>query len=572
MFLSRVARMIPISVRVWLVQMKNRHFDSNFWMSNSRLSRALIAVLAALVIASLIIYIYAPNDGSGSSEILHSQKFEFPSELSGQGNDIKLRIEEMMKIKISVNNELRDLEAKRQSLHSQLSVLGLKIEELKAEAEHKVIELDRLKLSIKQAEMSYRESLERNQPELMLPSKLSLKSDLEILPVPSVKEQTRCSIYSCIDFSRCSLISNFPIFVYPIEESAEDRLSVSLLQTLSYNPHITKDPKEACLFIVITLKPDKNLRARLSSLPYWAGDGRNHIIINAASSPITLHPVNSTQNVYGRAMIVQSAFQHYRPQFDLCMPPLIGPPGNDVWHELPSVSPARRQFLISYAGPSATGSSFSVKMALEKFATSGTSDKFLFHFDCTDGIDANDLCGASNDRESVLKQSTFVLIFLPDATLTTTAIQTRLYEALKYGAIPIVIGDHNSKFVFPYDDVIDWNRALAVFPVSRLPELHFYTRAVTDRDILAMRLHGRMIWEKYFGSVQSIVDSVIAVYRHRIGIPPSAVVDEPSPSFYDGTAEVSEGTISSVLNLNFVILLTANQNHSSTSGTFYGFG
>lgn len=512
--------MITNRIHIWSALMKNRQYDSNFWMSNSKLSRALIALLAILIFTSLVIYIYAPNDGASGNEMLNTKKLDFPAELSGQGNDIKLRIEEMMKIKMSVNNELRDLEAKRQNLHSQLSSLGLKIEELKTEAEHKVIELDRLKLSIKQAEMAYKESLERNQPELMLPSKLSPSPKMEILPAPSLQEQLQCSIYSCIDFSRCSLISNFPIYVYPIHVDTEDRLTVSLRQTLSYNPHITKNPKEACLFIVITLKGEENLET--NSLTYWSGDGRNHIIINAASSPIIL----SNSSHYGRAMIVQSTFKYYRPQFDLVMPPLLGPPGNDVWHELPPVSPARRQYLMSYAGPSIIGS-IPVKATLEKFATSGTSDKFLFHFDCAN-------CG----DEASLKQSTFVLIFLPNTHLTTTETQTKLYEALKYGAIPIVIGDHNAKFIFPYDDVIDWNRAVAVFAVSRLPELHFYTRAVTDRDLIAMRLHGRMIWEKYFGSIQSIVDSVIAVYRQRIGIPPPAAVDEPSPSFYDGTSEV----------------------------------
>ena len=54
------------------------------------------------------------------------------------------------------------------------------------------------------------------------------------------------------------------------------------------------------------------------------------------------------------------------------------------------------------------------------------------------------------------------------------------------------------------------------------------------------------MWEKYFGSVQSIVDSVIAVYRHRIGIPPSAITDEPSPSVFNQTFKV---IIFSVLNL-----------------------
>ena len=107
-------------------------------------------------------------------------------------------------------------------------------------------------------------------------------------------------------------------------------------------------------------------------------------------------------------------------------------------------------------------------------------------------------------------------------------------------------------------------------PQSRLPELHFYIRAVTDRDILALRRQGRILWEKYFGSIQSIVDSIIgiisilhfkiqpnnlmrisflkAVYRHRLGVPPTAITDEPSPSVFNQSF--------TVFCLFFIFLLT----------------
>ena len=75
-------------------------------------------------------------------------------------------------------------------------------------------------------------------------------------------------------------------------------------------------------------------------------------------------------------------------------------------------------------------------------------------------------------------------------------------------------------------------------PESRLNELHFFIRAVTDRDILALRRQGRILWEKYFGSIQSIVDSIIAVYRQRIGVPPTAILDEPSPSVFNESFRV----------------------------------
>lgn len=298
-------------------------------------------------------------------------------------------------------------------------------------------------------------------------------------------------------------------------------------QTFNYNPHITSNPLEACLFIYVSTGSEDLLEENILKLQHWSGDGRNHIIFHIGLSA----GINQT---YGRAMIVQPVFNSfYRPGFDLTVPPLLGPPGSDVWYDLPSITPARRRFLLSFSGQSSNHTKV-IQSALEQLQGSSTSDEFFFEFQCNipDSLEMS-LCGSTQTRTAVLQQSTFVLIPLPMGNdLTSTIVQLRLYEALKSGAVPIVVGDHNRRFLFPYEDVIDWNRAVIRLPTSRLPELHFYIRAVMDRDILAMRRQGRILWEKYFGSIQSIVDSVVAVYRQRIGVPPPAIMDEPSPSVF----------------------------------------
>ena len=518
------------------------------WLSTVRLSRIIFCILIVLVIVPIVTHYYLSSVGSEQSESFHSRnKLDLPDDLgSAKATEVKVRIEEMLRIKMSVNNELRDLEAKRQKLQSEISSLGMKIDELKNEAGRKVIELDRIKLSISQAEVAHLEILERNQPELRLPVKLEPNPSNDILPMPNQEAESNCSIYSCVDFSRCSLISNFPVYVYPFSgEGYEERISASLSQTLNYNPHITSNPQEACLFIYVNSSPEQELHKNLVNLSHWAGDGRNHIIFNIAfSSKETLTVLSREKNqnsTYGRAMIVQSVFRSYRPHFDLLVPPLLGPPGSDVWYDLPSITPARRRYLLSFSGQS-FGSSPDVQLTLEQLTASTTSDEFYFEFQCSNQSNktSTSLCGTIQTRSAVLQQSTFVLIPLPPTDLTSLAVQLRLYEALKYGSIPIMVGNHNAKFLLPYEDVIDWNRALIKLPTSRLPELHFYTRAVTDRDILAMRRQGRVLWEKYFGSVQSIVDSVVAVYRHRIGIPPPAILDEPSPSVFNETFVVNK--------------------------------
>lgn len=507
------------------------------WLYNVRLSRVILCVLTVLVIIPVITHYYLSAVGKEESSSFHSRtKLDLPDDLgSPKAAEVKLRIEEMLRIKISVNNELRDLEAKRQKLQSEISSLGIKIEELKNDALRKAMDLERIKLSISQAEVAHKEILERNQPELRLPARLSPEPFSPILPMPSQEEQSQCSIYSCIDFSKCSLVSNFPVFVYPFSSDGfEERISASLSQTFNYNPHITNNPLEACLFIYVNAAPEKALKENLLKLPHWSGDGRNHLIFHIPSSKDTM--TVGLNQTYGRAAIVQPVFfSSYRAQFDLSVPPLLGPPGSDVWYDLPAITPARRRYLLSFSDQSSSNSQL-VQSTLEQLQASTTSDEFFFEFQCNlpDGPEMS-LCGSAQSRASVLQQSTFVLVPLPTGSgLTSLTVQLRLYEALKYGAIPIVVGDHNRRYLFPYEDVIDWSRALIRLPVSRLPELHFYARAVTDRDLLAMRRQGRVLWEKYFGSIQSIVDSVIAVYRQRIGVPPPPIMDEPSPSVFSG--------------------------------------
>ena len=54
------------------------------------------------------------------------------------------------------------------------------------------------------------------------------------------------------------------------------------------------------------------------------------------------------------------------------------------------------------------------------------------------------LCGTESYRKSILIQSTFALIFSPmllyNPYFTTTIFQTRIYEALRAGAIPVILG------------------------------------------------------------------------------------------------------------------------------------
>lgn len=262
--------------------------------------------------------------------------------------------------------------------------------------------------------------------------------------------------------------------------------------------------------------------------------------------------------------MVQSTFTHnvFRPGFDLIVSPVLGPPGGDVWQECAPMLPGRRKYLLSFQGemkalnkPSSidfgTESSTKEIMELNKFIInhlkelekSSYADKFLFEFECIPPSDDNfqagpqdwGLCGTDSSRRTVLKDSTFVLIFAPSVSslISTTLLQARVYEALRSGAIPVILGGDQIRLA--YDEVIQWKRVCLFLPRARVTELHFLLRAIPDVDLLLMRRQGRLVWEKYLASVQSTLDTIVAVIRDRLNIPPLPVETVSAVSVFNET-------------------------------------
>lgn len=268
---------------------------------------------------------------------------------------------------------------------------------------------------------------------------------------------------------------------------------------------------------------------------------------------------------------MQSTFTYslYRPGFDLIISPVLGPPGGDVWQECAPMLPARRKYLLSFQGEMKTklsGNTFTMNYGnddsdlgkqfenfseidnfivehLKNMANAGTSDKFHLEFQCTLSSDDNlntglqdwALCGTDSSRRTIFKESTFVLIFAPGMPnlISTTLLQARIYEALRSGAIPVIIG--GDQVLLAYNEVIQWKRICIFLPRARVTELHFLLRSIPDTDVLFMRRQGRLIWERYLASVQSTLDTIVAVLRDRLNIPPIPVETVSAASVFNET-------------------------------------
>lgn len=498
------------------------------------------------------------SGSSSGGSVLHT--LDALSEISTANMaDLKLRIEEMLRIKASVSTELRELEAKRGRLQREAAAASAKAEGAKAEHAHAAAELQRLRVSADQARLAQLEAIRRDSPELAAPIQILPSRPPPLLPPLSPQYEVHCRMFSCFDHSRCSLTSGFPVYLYdpdiysPVSNAEVDGfLKTTLRQTLGYNMHLTHDPNEACIYVVIVgeaFSLEKSASSTtdlyklllnetaLKSFPFWGGDGRNHVLVNLARRELS---VGSGDALFGastgRAMIAQSTFTHdkFRPGFDIVTPPALGPPGGDVWADCGPIAPARRKYLLSFQGsqPPAKRKNRDDDMSmieiLQNIAKSApASDSFLLQFECDPPVEKRvtvqigdwALCGTDRSRRAVLQDSTFVLILAPaDRDYATTALlQARLYEALRSGAIPVILG--GDRIQLPYSEVLDWRRAALTLPKARVTEMHFLLRALSDSDLLTFRRQGRVLWERYLSSVQASVDTILATIRTRLQIP-----------------------------------------------------
>lgn len=78
-----------------------------------------------------------------------------------------------------------------------------------------------------------------------------------------------------------------------------------------------------------------------------------------------------------------------------------------------------------------------------------------------------------------------------------------------------------------------------MIPKLRISELHFLLRSIPDSEILQIRRQGRVFWETYLSSFQSVMDSLVAALRDRLGIPAIAVREEPAPSVFNNSFVVN---------------------------------
>jgi len=520
------------------------------WLRGVRVRSLVVVLVPCLLLPPLILLLLLPRgEGWGKGAGQGSHTSDTARRVLGlihfdhlSGPEIKARIEELLRIKDSVQAELGDLVKKRAMMQEEIASLSARITQLKSEGLREARELERVKVSVEQVRLKQQELTERNTPHIAPPLPLLPGAGhWKMLPPP--KSHSECTAHTCFDFSRCSITSQFPVFVYPLsQQQQQDREAQLLHSAFLASSYSTAEASSACMFIVMYTQG-----MDLRSLQHWQGDGRNHLLVDIQGT--------AARAETGRALIQSPSFSlvSWVPGHHLVLPP--APASPVTWSFLPSLVPTLREVLLSFQGefqpfvgnevespsPESLAQGREVVSILKDMTVSGTNDKFSFSFSCQASSSSSPpcspgewcLCGSQESRLSVLKESTWCLVIPPALPcLSTPSLQLRLTECLRAGSVPVILG---SQALLPLQEVVAWRQAALLLPTSRVTELHFLLRTFSHEDIFSMKRQGRLILQHYLASAQHVVEASLALLRDRLSIPALPLHSSPSPSVFNSS-------------------------------------
>lgn len=326
-----------------------------------------------------------------------------------------------------------------------------------------------------------------------------------------------CSKWSCIDHAACTL--PFKLYQYTHADLEGHPLAACLAVTNFSHPviapHVTLDPARACAFWFELGQRCKNL-AHASSLPFWRGNGINHVFVDHWDRGID---ARERVQWLGRAAIAQghSTAERWVRGLDIALGlhPRVSLTKADV--RLATTALWERNFLLTFKGTHSHVSRVRAGMHHDRqrgvvlatfphpqqcmastslkrpFAMAREKRLHPLHADCCQQL----MHFYNNYDYHRLMNTTFALV-MPGRQPASY----RLAEVLGRGSIPVFFGFDEA--VLPYDELIDWSALSLNVPIDVSFEATLFPlleRLRADRPrLLRMQRLGQQVFRKYFGS------------------------------------------------------------------------
>lgn len=533
------------------------------WLSSFRVARFLFLVLVFMISVAILINCFAvtgqpkpPPASQREARLKRDQQFYRKYNLHDfneiiKNDNLEHRLEELFKIRESVLNELVYLENRRQKQQDEINNYALKLDEIKAQIARKQNELSRLHLSLEQAEYSRKEVILQNRPFIASPLRIVDDGDLQVFNLTTVQAtgrrtatRKRCSMHHCFDYSRCPLTKNPPHvylerqFLEPNAEGDEflKLFKASLTACCQTHFDLVDQADQACL-VLIPVLDDR----QIDLIPNHLKSRSNVLVVNFGLESASDQPATGQQSIGDLAMIAQSDFDEhaFRSRFDIILPSMEFVRQNYRRSQQVTSTfkrylhcPAKRKYLISCIQKVQSDDQTNQQLTrlLNGIFQNNLNSFDAFHLDFNYSAD-NPL---DEHLAEIYSQSTFSLL-LPHgdpSAVSSERLNQQLAAILSTSSIPVVLGDYQVEL--PFNEVIDWNLAVISLPLARVSELHLVLKSINDNDILKMRRHGRLFYDRYLSKIDPLIASLFSILKsRRLQLPLRPIADDVPNQVYN---------------------------------------
>ncbi|CAH1772369.1 unnamed protein product [Owenia fusiformis] len=335
-----------------------------------------------------------------------------------------------------------------------------------------------------------------------------------------------CRMETCFDMSKCK--GDFKVYLYPQSQEKVSSAYSKILTSLQKSRYYTTDPAQACVFVlsIDTLDRDhlskdyiKNIQSKIESLGTW-NNGRNHLLFNLYSGTWPDYVEDLGFDI-GEAMLAKASIEvvNFRSGFDISIP---------LWHKEHPQSGAGSGNLQTTTIPSLR--TYTLVFKGKRYLTGIGSEtrNSLFHLhngndiilltSCRHGKDWQDFqdkrCATDNaeydkyDYKVLLHNSTFCLV--PRGRRLGSF---RFLEALQAGCVPVLL---SNGWELPFSEIINWNKAVVWGDERLLFQIPSIVRSMSHQDILSLQQQTQLLWDSYFASIDSIVDTTLEILKDRV--------------------------------------------------------
>lgn len=443
-------------------------------------------------------------------------------------SDLETRVNDLNRIRLSVRNELRQLQREKvKILKEKVSLLNRNDRILN--------QINKNKIQLKQLELDLSANKKQRlrdtcSSDAVIPIVFNPLKGVDLSNFGYTRDRKQAENKSELsnhqlngfkfNLGLCSLTKRFSFNlttnqkILKSKQATKSALVVLLLQILeSHHYYKSRNDGESCLTLILMEK------AKLDEYT----ESTNNVIINLSGEPIDskVH-----RDIMKDAFIVSPSFTRgsMRLERDVVIPGILEPFDSleTILGSSPSQSPLKRKYFASYFGSSKLSNESSpltvTDRVLQTIHRNSIDDSLLFIYNC----DRHENRECYDERERMIELSTFHIIIPEESFDMDPETNNLIYMALSRGSIPVIVGSERVKL--PFNEGIDWRLSSILLPSDRLSEIHFILRSLGPADLYSLKYNGWRIFESYMATSKQIVDAIVSLFSvNRLNYPPEPI-------------------------------------------------